>query len=151
MREFLLYLCGPITGTSYKQSTDWRQYVAGKMPKHITVISPMRGKDYLSQEQQIKSFYDIHPLSTGRGIVCRDRFDVKRSDAVFVNFLGAERVSIMSVMEIAWADAWQKPIIIVAEKENIHLQHIAMKEIAGFIFHDLDKAITIAVAVLSPK
>lgn len=111
----------------------------------------MRGKDYLSKKQQIKNFYDTHPLSTGKGILCRDRFDVKRSDMIFANFLGAEMVSIMSVMEIAWADAWQKPIIIVAEKENIHLQHIAIKEVAGFILHDLDEAITIAIAVLSPK
>lgn len=68
---------------------------------------------------------------------------------ILVNFLGAKKVSIGSVMEITWADAWRKPIIIVMEKDNVHA-HAMIKEVAGFIVSDLDEAIAIAIAVLSP-
>jgi hypothetical protein len=76
--------------------------------------------------------------------------DVMRCDAILVNFLGATKVSIGSVLEIAWADAWRKPIIIVMEKENIH-SHAMIREMAGFITSSLDEAITIATAILSPS
>ena len=149
MKEFLLYCAGPITGISYEESTDWREYVAKKLPKYIHAVSPMRGKKYLTNDKVIKDSYEEHALSSQKGITCRDRMDVMRCDAILVNFLGAAKVSIGSVLEIAWADAWRKPIIIVMEKENIH-NHAMIREMAGFITDTLDNAIIIATAVLSP-
>ena len=149
MKEFLLYCAGPITGVTYAESTDWREYVSGKLPPYIKAVSPMRGKQYLANETNIKVSYPEHPLSTQKGIVCRDRADVMRCDMILVNFLGATKVSIGSVMEIAWADAWRKPIIVVMEEDNIH-RHSMLNEVSGFVVIDLDEAIRIATAVLSP-
>ena len=149
MKEFMLYCAGPITGVSYGESTNWREYVASKLPPHIKAVSPMRGKKYLTDEKNIKDSYKEHPLSCQKGITCRDRMDVMRCDMILVNFLGATKVSIGSVMEIAWADAWRKPIIVVMEKENVH-SHAILREVSGFIVHNLDEAIIIAIAVLSP-
>ena len=149
MREFLLYCAGPITGVSYGESTDWREYVASKLPPHIKAVSPMRGKKYLASEKNIKDSYEEHPLSCQKGITCRDRMDVMRCDMIFVNFLGASKVSIGSVMEVAWADAWRKPIIVVMEKDNVH-SHAMLREVSGFVVSILDEAIAIATAVLSP-
>lgn len=149
MREFLLYCAGPITGLSYGESTDWREYVASKLPPHIRAVSPMRGKKYLANEKNIKDYYEEHPLSCQKGVTCRDRADVMRCDMILVNFLGAKKVSIGSVMEIAWADAWRKPIIVVMEKDNVH-SHAMLREVSGFIVSDLDEAIAIITAVLSP-
>ncbi|MBI1957527.1 MAG: hypothetical protein HYS44_03690, partial [Candidatus Niyogibacteria bacterium] len=148
---FLLYCGGPITGVSYGESTDWRNYVGLKLPSHIRAMSPMRGKHYLANEKAIKDSYegDGHPLSTRRGITCRDRMDVMRCDMLLANFLGAKKVSIGTVMEIAWADAWRKPIVVVMEKGNIH-EHAILNQVAGFIVSNLDEAIELAVAVLSP-
>ena len=101
MKESLLYLAGPITGVSFDGCTDWREYVAGKLPKYIRGVSPMRGKKYLSNETAVKDAYENHPLSSSKGITCRDRFDTTRCDMVFVNFLGAKKASIGTVMEIA--------------------------------------------------
>jgi len=109
----------------------------------------MRGKHYLAQEKSIADSYEETPLSCQKGITCRDRMDVMRCDMLFVNFLGAQRVSIGSVMEIAWADAWRKPIIIAMEKDNVH-SHAILRETAGFIVPTLDEAIAVAIAVLSP-
>jgi len=149
MKEFLLYCAGPITGVSFGESTDWREIIAKKLPAHVHAVSPMRGKKYLADEKNIKDAYENHPLSSQKGITCRDRMDVMRCDAILVNFLGASKVSIGSVLEIAWADAWRKPIIIVMEKGNIH-DHAMIREMAGFITDNLDDAVKIATAVLSP-
>lgn len=147
--KFLLYLVGPILGTSYGESTDWREYVAKKLPGHIIAVSPMRGKKYLSEEKNIKHSYEEYSLSSSKGIVCRDRFDVMRGDAVLANFLGAKTVSIGSSWELAWADLLRKPIIISMEKGNVH-DHAFVRTAAGFIVPTLDEAIEIAIAVLSP-
>jgi len=149
MKGFLLYCAGPISGVSYGESTDWRQYVAGKLPPQIIAVSPMRGKQYLEGEKKVKDSYEEHPLSSKKGITCRDRMDVNRCDMILVNFLGAKKVSIGSVMEIAWADAWRKPIIVVMEEDNIH-SHAMLLEVSGFVVRSLDEAITIATAVLLP-
>ena len=149
MKNFLLYCAGPITGVSYGESTDWREYIASKLPAHIKAVSPMRGKKYLANEKNIKDSYEEHPLSCQKGITCRDRMDVMRCDMILVNFLGANKVSIGSIMEIAWADAWRKPIVIVIEKDNIH-SHAMIREVSGFIVSNLEDAISIATAVLSP-
>ena len=68
---------------------------------------------------------------------------------ILVNFLGATKVSIGSVMEIAWADYGRKPIILVMEEGNIH-SHSMVNEVSPFVEKDLDKAINCAIAVLSP-
>lgn len=149
MKQYLLYCAGAITGISYAGSTDWREYVSEKLPPFITAVSPMRGKKYLSQEKTVKASYEEIPLSSQKGIMTRDRMDVMRSDMVLVNLLGTEKVSIGSVMEVAWADAFRKPVILVMEKDNLH-SHPMLREAAGFVVSDLDEAITIAIAVLSP-
>jgi hypothetical protein len=149
MKEFLLYCGGPITGVSYDLSVDWRKYVASKLPPHIIAVSPMRGKKYLANERNIADAYEEHPLSCQKGITCRDRMDVMRCDMGLYNFLGAKKVSIGSVMEIAWADSWRKPIVVAMEKDNIH-SHAMLREVAGFVISDLDEAISIVVSVISP-
>ncbi|MBU1178973.1 hypothetical protein KKB69_01375, partial [Patescibacteria group bacterium] len=148
-KEFLLFLSGPITGISYGASTEWREYVASKLPPYIKAVSPMRGKKYLANEGIIKDSYEEHPLSCQKGITCRDRMDVMRCDMILVNFIGADKVSIGSVIETAWADAWRKPIVVAMEKNNIH-SHSMIREVSGFIVPSLDEAIAIVIAVLSP-
>ncbi len=39
----LVYTAGPITGLSVGESTDWRNYVASKLPPNIQAVSPLRG------------------------------------------------------------------------------------------------------------
>ena len=149
MKQYLLYCAGAITGISYAGSTDWREYVSKQLPPFITAVSPMRGKKYLSKEVSVKASYEDIPLSSQKGIMTRDRMDVMRCDMILVNLLGTEKVSIGSVMEVAWADAFRKPVILIMEKDNLH-SHPMLREAAGFVVSDLDEAITIAIAVLSP-
>lgn len=148
--NFLVYLAGPITGVSYGNSTDWRQTVIDCLPEGIYGLSPLRRKDYLKNETTLQHTYDW-PLSTQRGIYARDRYDCTRADAILVNLLGAERVSIGTVMEIAWAADNNIPVILMMEKEgNVH-DHPMIREACPFIVDDLKEAVTVLEALLLPS
>ena len=152
-----LYLAGPIAGLSYRESTDWRKTVAGLLYSDVIPLSPMRGKEYLDGDPSIKGDYDAvqrnrHALSTQAAITARDRFDTMvRGDAVLVNFLGAKKISLGTVIEVGWADAARKPIILVIEKEgNVH-DYLMIREAAGFRTDSLEEACQIANTVLSDE
>jgi hypothetical protein len=145
-REFFVFLSGPLTGLSYDESIAWRRYVSGKLPPFMRAYSALRGKEYLAEEDVLLDAYEDYPLSSRKGITCRDRMDVIRCDLLFVNLLGTTRVSIGTVMEIAWADILRKPIVVVMEEDNIHA-HGMIKEVASYIVPDLDEGIRIATAV----
>ncbi|MEE9548695.1 MAG: hypothetical protein V3V68_05005 [Nitrosomonadaceae bacterium] len=119
-----VYLCGPMTGETYAEATDWRNDVAYKLvclSSKIKTIDPLRGKAFLEVAGVLGNTSGKHPLESAAGIVTRDHWDVSRCDVLLVNFLDAKIVSIGSCFEIAWAFQRRIPIIIVMEKTgNIH-------------------------------
>jgi nucleoside 2-deoxyribosyltransferase len=146
----LVYLAGPITGLSYGASTDWRAQVEVNIDSQVELLSPMRHKDYLKGETAIAASYESHVMSCANGITARDRFDCMRADLVFVNFLGATKLSAGTIMEIAWADAQRTPIVVVMEDDNVH-RHPMISEAAGFIVESLEKGITVVERILLAK
>lgn len=142
-----VYLAGPITGLSYGEAVDWRQDAIKRLNDHnIVGLSPLRSKQYLSQTTSFADRYDEYVLSTQKGIVARDRWDATRCDVILVNLEGAERVSIGSVMEIAWADAHRIPIVLVLDEGNLH-DHAMVREVAGFIVPTLDAGLEVVIAL----
>jgi hypothetical protein len=150
MPKKALFLAGPLTGISYKDALDWRKYVESKLPADIIAFSALRGKGYVTNERVLKDVYPEHLLSTPQGTVTRDRYDVSRCDALFVNFLRADRISIGTIMEMGWADARRVPIILAMEEGNIH-DHAFVRQVAAFIADDLDEAIQTAVDVVTMR
>ncbi len=151
MRQFIVYLAGPITGVSFDDSTDWREYVIKAMPREIIALSPLRGKTYLAEEKSIAADYVDIPLSCQRGITARDYNDVKRCDLLLVNLLGAKKVSIGTVMEIAWAKAFGIPIVLIMEKNSLNIHdHPMIKESADFWVEKIDDGIHLAKVILLP-
>jgi hypothetical protein len=150
MPKKALFLAGPLTGISYKDALDWRKYVESKLPADIIAFSALRGKGYVTNERVLKDVYPEHLLSTPQGTVTRDRYDVSRCDALFVNFLKADRISIGTIMEMGWADARRVPIILAMEEGNIH-DHAFIRQVAAFIADDLDEAIQTAVDVVTMR
>jgi len=148
VKDFLIYLAGPIAGCTYDKCTDWRKHVASQLPPNIQVLSPMRGKEFLASLPVIQGEHQENPLCRQAGITCRDRSDIMRADAVLFNLLGAEKVSIGTCIEFGWADAFRKPIILAMEKGNVH-DHMIVRGVSGFVVDDLDEAIALAIAVLS--
>lgn len=137
-----LYLAGPITGSSWEEITEWRQRVTWAL-EGITCLSPLRNKEYLSNEMQVADAYDQHIMSTQRAIFTRDMFDVERTTGLFVNLLNAKRVSIGTVMEISYAWSLRHPIIVIVEHDNIH-QHSMLRESSSWVVDTLDDGIEVA-------
>lgn len=145
----LVYLAGPISGQAYKGATEWREYATSILnPLGIQTASPLRFKSYLKDELDIADSYGKYVLSTPKAIYTRDRWDVLRSDVILANFVGAEKVSIGTVLELGWADGFEKPVVIAMEDGNIH-QHAMVTEIAGYILPTLNEALLVVEALLN--
>lgn len=155
MSQFTCYLAGPISGLSYGESTDWRKWASERLAElsdgRIAALSPMRNKEYLRSETDLhKLGYHGNAMSCARGITTRDRFDCMRADAILCNLLGAKTVSIGTVMEIAWSDAFRKPLVVAMELTgNLH-DHGMLNEATGFRVEQLDEACEIIAKVLLP-
>jgi nucleoside 2-deoxyribosyltransferase len=145
-----VYLAGPISGHSYGNVTNWREYSKEYLKDNgILGFSPMREKHYLSEENKIQDSYSQHTMSSITGINVRDYNDTKTSDAILVNLLDSgQRVSIGTVMEIAWARAFQIPVVIVMEEDNIH-QH-AMLSFGNIIVPTLEEGLQAIIQILKP-
>ena len=151
MRDFLVYLASPITGSTYDEAQDWRESVQRQFAREVHGISPLRAKEQrlIRSGGPILDSYEDCPLTSKKGITTRDRNDCMRADLVLVNLLGAKRVSIGTVMEIAWADSQRIPVVLIMEEGNIH-EHSMLTECCGFRVATLEDAVDIVHAILLP-
>lgn len=150
-RPLVIYLAGPITGKTFEGAVLWREEAAIKLRQAgFSVLSPMRGKDFilkrLAKDEVLAQTYPDAPMPTQKGIVARDRFDVARADVVLFYLLDAAQVSIGTMIEIGWCDAFRKLVVVVMEPSNIH-DHAFVREIAGYVVPTLDEAIVLLTAL----
>lgn len=148
-----VYLCGPISGLTYTQARkSWRQEAAHILDSHgIQALSPLRAQEISKSENPNtvidKLGHEDKVTWTAKGITTKDRFLLEKSDIVLVNFLEAEKVSIGSVLEFGWADAYRKPVVLCMQKDNIH-SHGMINEIAGFIVPTLEEGLKVTIDLL---
>jgi nucleoside 2-deoxyribosyltransferase len=147
-----VYLAGPITGLTYADGQEWRDYAIKELATHaIEARSPLRGKSYLREQGELakEDYGHIHPLSSDKGIVTRDRNDTINAALVIANLLGAKRISGGTCIELGWADIARVPTIVVMEPNGVnpHDAHM-VRGVAGFVMHTLDAAIDLAATVM---
>ena len=144
-----VYLAGPIYALNYKGCNDWREYSRNLLAEEgIIGVSPMRAKEHLNNGELILGA-DNNVISSQKGLVTRDRWDVMTCSIMFANFLGAKTISRGTMIEYGWADAYRKPIIAVMEKEgNVH-DHPIVRELTGFRVESLDEGLYIAKKILN--
>jgi hypothetical protein len=148
MGKPLVYLVGPITNTTDEFRTDWREACRTRFAPEIDVISPLRHPvETIEERGELSAEERLRLILHGRSIATRDRFDVQRCNLVFVHLKSSKSVSIGSVGEIFWADAFRKPVIVVRESGNIHT-HALLDALVGWIFSDLNEAISTARTLL---
>lgn len=150
MSRPLVYLSGPITGCTYEGCTDWREYARAHLDlMGADGLSPMRGKEYLAGKGDIldgMSAVVSNFMSQDAAIVTRDRWDTTRCDFLLVNLLGAKAISIGTMIEIGWADAARKPVILVMEPAgNIH-EHAFVRQLSGYRVDTLEAALKLLAA-----
>lgn len=147
---YIAYLAGPITGLSFDGAVDWREEFINLLPPEIQGMSPLRGKDYLEGSEEIAACYPDIPLSCSRGIMTRDFNDCKRCDILVVNFLGAKKVSIGTIVELAWAYAFRIPTVVIMEKEGNPHDHPMVQEAIGYRVESIKEAVFLTKVVLLP-
>lgn len=153
MQRPLVYLAGAIAGLRGFEATDWRLVAADKLgDRDIETLDPMRRKAVLGGPGRISTNFADYAnegaFFTSRGIMVRDFTDVKRCDALLVNLRTSEKPSLGTVMELAWAYAFQKPAVVVIEADgNPHDGHPMIHEAIPFRVETLEEGID-AVAVI---
>lgn len=105
----VVYLAGPITGLKGSEAKDWRIKAKEALKNSFRVLDPLRGKGI--EDSKTICNYTMKGPRTVRAIFHRDYYDVKRADVILVNLNGPKSLGTMA--EMAWAFAWQKPIIAV--------------------------------------
>ncbi len=153
MNKRTVYLAGPISGLTFDDAQDWRN-VATRHLAHYNIqgLSPLRAQEYLRDEgvltgtaEECLKYKD--PMTSSAGLTHRDRWDAMRCDVLLVNLLRAQRVSIGTMFEIAWADSTRKPIVVVMEPGNIH-EHAMLFEMAPYRYDNLNAALDAVVSLL---
>ena len=139
--RLVIYCAGPISYCSYDEATLWRDNVKQMLSDKFEILSPMRGKEWLKNENSISPVgYDNRPISSSEEIFCRDTGDVQSCNIILVNFLDSQQISAGTMFEIGMAWTLKKEIIIVLEDGNIH-NHIFVHQPATKVFNTINDAI----------
>ena len=151
--NFKVYLSGPITGLTYSDSVEWTNYAREILASSgIWGYRPLRGKEeaFHLTEKIASVVTKQRPLVTSKGIYGRDLYDVMSCDCVLVNLLGAKKVSIGTMFEMAWTSFLLKPLVLVIEDEgNVH-EHSFIHEALTHRTNNLDIGIDLVKSILLP-
>jgi hypothetical protein len=109
----------------------------------------MRSKDKLMGMGTIEQSYEkFGCMYSDRGIISRDFHDCTTSDLVIFHLLGAEKISIGTIMELAWCYQKRIPtVVIMGLKWNIH-DHPMVREAINFRVDSIEEAVEVAISVL---
>lgn len=145
-----VYLSGQISGLTYDAARfGWRATFGDWMEDGNTVLSPMRHEGHLAElKGTLEHSYPENLFSHPKMIVAKDFLDIQRSDIIVANFLSPTRVSIGTLVELGYAKALGKTIVVIMEKGNIH-DHPFVREVADTIVESVSDAATVVNSLLS--
>ncbi len=153
-----VYLSGPIEGLTYTEATTWRDQVGGLLHRSgVIVHDPMRGRVYRDPDARVTVHRPLHEvvvsvdpsMDTDRGITIRDHRDTVHSDLLFVNLLYATKVSIGTVIEVAWAWDRRIPVLAVMEPHFNPHEHPMFREMISYRVPDVMSGIRVTLSVLN--
>lgn len=146
----LVYLAGPISGCTYAECTNWRTAFERMLDSDIECLSPMRGKEALQAYDAMEhTSYARDLMCSDKEILTRDFNDCTRADVVLANLLAPDRISIGTVMEIAWSHAARTPLVMVMEEEGNPHDHGLIRAAAGFRVPTLETAAVVVNSILN--
>lgn len=134
-----LYIAHPITGLNGKDALEYFNTLKEKLSQHHQILSPMTGKEYLINQQDLKASGYKTAISNDHAIFQRDTWMVSQADIVLIDFTNAKSVSIGCCMELGIAAFLNKHTIVVMEKQNIH-KHAFVLDAADIVFEELEDA-----------
>ncbi len=138
-----IYLAGPISGKGYDEVVNNYKSEADTLSLFgYEVLCPMTGKAYLRNELVLREKgYDNVPVATNHAIFERDKWMVSNCDVVLANLSNSgDRISIGTMMELAWASILGKHTVIILPKDNVH-RHAFVLESGDIIFETETEAL----------
>lgn len=140
----LIYASGAIAAATYTGATSWYYDAEAYLGEGFEIVRPMRGKSFLAATKGLlgtdgyssSNSYEA-ALVSPRGIYQRDRHDVARCDAVLMFLVGQTTPSLGCACEAAWAESFGKPVIMIAEPENVHRRHPILGSIPAYVVDNL--------------
>jgi nucleoside 2-deoxyribosyltransferase len=137
-----VYLAGPIAGqTGEKLLNSIAEKTAILTDIGYIVYQPMVGKSHIipHKETYKASGYEQFAVATNHSIFARDKWMVQQADIILADLSpSGDRVSIGTMMEIAWANLLGKMVIVVLPDGNIH-DHLFVLEAATHVFKNMDQ------------
>ena len=130
-----IYLCGRISGLTYSESQIWRRFVEAELGYNFELLNPMRDKKELDQKEELHGAYPEHILCRHDLIMLRDSLDIERADVVLVYVHPEKGLGRASFVEIGFALAKQKPIIVVDSQGSLR-EHAFFKTMPRLVFED---------------
>lgn len=145
-----VYLAGPILGLGHEEANEWRHAVSFKLAQAgIKGVSPLRCEPIVGPVYQPQ--YGDPLFGTARAIASKNLFDTKRCDMVLALLPRPQpgrHQSYGALMEIAWAHALGKPVLLVSDDPDI-TAHPVVTACASWLLEDLDAAVEVLIGVLS--
>lgn len=132
-----------MAGLGHSSASTWREHVTEGLQDVCECLSPLRGEK-LSNGVYSATATDSSVFNSQNAIIGRDRSDCCNSDLIFMNLLGAKKVSIGTMVELAWADACRKPVIVCMEAKGNPHDSLYARGLATYLVQDLDSGISVA-------
>jgi nucleoside 2-deoxyribosyltransferase len=144
-----IYLAGAIAGCSIGEANDWRDAAIARLALHgITGISPLRCEPPVNGRYGELS--GDPKFGTARAIASKNLLDVDHCDVVLAYLPkppDGRRVSVGTVIEIGWAHAMGKPVILVTDDPAL-AGHPLVNFCSAWLLASLDEAIELLVGLL---
>jgi len=140
-----------VSGFLYKNVYQYYEETSRILSSYgYTVLNPLLGKGILVEEEELKSSGYEYSIIKDHAIFNRDRWMVKQSDIVFANLTEAKKVSIGTMMELAWAYDRGKHVVVCMQEDNIH-SHAFVNGAAHIIFSEYNQAMDYFRELISKK
>ena len=145
-----VYLAGPIAGLTEGEAKDWRNDVAHDLKiAGFIPVSPLRSEPAINGIYQL--YYDDPLYGTKEAIAAKNELDV-RSCNITLAYMPREfskrRPSYGTTVEVAWAYALSKPVILVSDDPYV-FEHPLISRCASWKLGTLEEAVRLIIGTFS--
>jgi nucleoside 2-deoxyribosyltransferase len=136
----IVYLAGPVLGTTHSEARAWRQEAAEVFADiGILAISPVRAE---APADGIRYGFGDQVHGGPLAIASKNFFDVGSCDIVFAFMPHQDHVSIGTLLEIGYAKAMGKLVVLVTDDAYL-LRHPVIRGCCGWIVEDFQAGLLI--------
>ncbi|HCX23421.1 MAG TPA: hypothetical protein DHN29_15990 [Cytophagales bacterium] len=144
-----VYLAGPIALCDRGEANDWRHDISARLDAFGVVgVSPLRCEPLVGDKYDL--VYEDVRFGTPKAIAGKNYFDTKQCDLILAYLpqeINERRPSYGTVIEIGWAQAFSKPIILVTDDPYLS-KHPLIAARVNWIVEDFDDAVDVIEGLL---